>query len=600
MTLDRYRASRIAWLGFGLATSLVLSTVVPVQPARAQEDAVEQLSTAQQVAELFEKLDERLQKIDRLESDLRKEEGPAAALIRSQIIEQQGKYRRDLSKLTELLTEAPDGGLELEDSRKQLAKRLEADGQQLQTGLDAQEAQIRELVTIEDTGSADEKAKAFKSFPVEIEHANQLYQAYQQNLEDRRALGLDVSKHAAKQRERLERRAEFASGALQETKKRVDQIAKQPGLAEDAEAQKQLALEREHLGLLAESQRLTVDLLDEYGEDTADYRKSIISATGEISDDILNAEVAKGLAEESADDALSWLKTHGAGLLFKLGMFLLVLLLTWMLARIARAVTRRALARHRAQFAISSLAENFLIRAAGRLVWIFGIIVAISQVGIEIGPLLAGLGIAGFVVGFALQDTLSNFASGMMILLYRPFDIGDVIEAGGVMGTVNRMNLVSTMIVTPDNQMLVVPNNQIWGNVIRNVTHQTERRVDLTFGIGYSDDIEKAEQVLTNIIESHDKVLKDPKPVVRLHELADSSVNFVVRPWVKTSDYWDVYWDLTREVKRRFDEESISIPFPQTDVHLFRGDGSETAGPAAGSAEHSRTDLSAQTVDNDD
>jgi small conductance mechanosensitive channel len=234
---------------------------------------------------------------------------------------------------------------------------------------------------------------------------------------------------------------------------------------------------------------------------------------------------------------------------------------------------RRGLAR--SKLVISSLAQDFFIKTTGRLIILFGLLIAIAQLGIEVGPLLAGLGIAGLVIGFALQDTLSNFASGLMILIYRPFDVGDVIEGGGVMGKVDQMNLVSTMVLTFDNQMLIVPNKQIWGGVIRNVTHQDKRRVDMTFGIGYSDDIPKAEKVLAEIVTSQKKVLKDPEPVIRLHELGDSSVNFVVRPWSKTDEYWDVYWDITREVKRRFDEEGISIPFPQRDVHIYREDGPE-------------------------
>jgi small conductance mechanosensitive channel len=155
-----------------------------------------------------------------------------------------------------------------------------------------------------------------------------------------------------------------------------------------------------------------------------------------------------------------------------------------------------------------------------------------------------------------------------MILLYRPFDVGDVVDAGGVSGKVSHMSLVNTTFMTFDNQSLVVPNNNIWGAVITNVTAQRTRRVDLVFGISYGDDIEKAERVLHEIVESYDAVLDDPEPMIKLHELADSSVNFIVRPWVKTDDYWDTYWDLTKAVKQRFDKEGISIPFPQRDVHI--------------------------------
>jgi small conductance mechanosensitive channel len=186
--------------------------------------------------------------------------------------------------------------------------------------------------------------------------------------------------------------------------------------------------------------------------------------------------------------------------------------------------------------------------------------------------MLAGLGVAGFIVGFALQDTLGNFAAWGMILIYRPYDVDDLIEVAGATGLVKKMSLVSTTIATVDNQTLVVPNSKIWGDVIKNVTAQRVRRVDLLFGIGYGDDVEKAERVLNAIVSEHDKVLDRPETVVKLHELGDSSINFVVRPWVRTEDYWDVYWDLTREVKMRFDREGISIPFPQRDVHIYQQD----------------------------
>jgi small conductance mechanosensitive channel len=132
------------------------------------------------------------------------------------------------------------------------------------------------------------------------------------------------------------------------------------------------------------------------------------------------------------------------------------------------------------------------------------------------------------------------------------------------------MNLLSTQLRTPDNQLVIVPNNSVWGDVIVNITGITERRVDLVFGIGYSDDIDKAQKILEDIVHGHELVLKNPEAQVKLHELADSSVNFICRPWVKPDDYWDVYWDITREVKRRFDAEGLSIPFPQHDVHLYR------------------------------
>jgi small conductance mechanosensitive channel len=175
------------------------------------------------------------------------------------------------------------------------------------------------------------------------------------------------------------------------------------------------------------------------------------------------------------------------------------------------------------------------------------------------------------VIAFALQNTLSNFASGLMIMFYKPFDIGNFVETPAVSGTVKSMTLVTTNMLTPDNKLLVVPNNELWGKVITNVTGSSERRVDLVFGIGYSDDLDLAERVLGEVVAGHPLVLSEPEPVIRVAELADSSVNLICRPWVKTADYWPVYWDLTRAVKERFDAQGISIPFPQRDVHLHPG-----------------------------
>jgi len=183
---------------------------------------------------------------------------------------------------------------------------------------------------------------------------------------------------------------------------------------------------------------------------------------------------------------------------------------------------------------------------------------------------LALIGAAGLVVGLALQGTLSNFASGMLILIYRPFDEGDIIEIDGVNGTVHSMTLLSTSIRTFDNQHLVVPNNNIWGTTIVNVTGSRTRRVDLVFGIGYGDDMAQAEKIMLEVVTRHELVLEQPAPVVKVNELADSSVNFVCRPWVKTENYLDVYWDITRQVKEEFDKQGVSIPFPQRDVHVHQ------------------------------
>jgi small conductance mechanosensitive channel len=213
-----------------------------------------------------------------------------------------------------------------------------------------------------------------------------------------------------------------------------------------------------------------------------------------------------------------------------------------------------------------------------------GFAIALTALEIDITPIVAAIGATGLVVGLALQGTLSNFASGLMILINRPFDVGNTVAAGGITGTVHQMNLVSTTFRTFDNQTIHVPNNEIWNNVITNITANDTRRVDLVFGIGYGDDIGQAQQILEEAAANHPLVLDSPEPVVKVHELADSSVNFICRPWVKQSDYWAVYWDLTQQVKEEFDAQGISIPFPQRDIHLFQenvpsGNGSQQEQP---------------------
>ncbi len=217
----------------------------------------------------------------------------------------------------------------------------------------------------------------------------------------------------------------------------------------------------------------------------------------------------------------------------------------------------------------SQLLTEFISNSIHKVVMFIGLLVALAAMDINVAPIMAMVGAAGFVVAFALQGTLSNFASGLMIMFYRPYDIGDVVDVAGIVGTVESMTLVSTSLVTADNRMMIVPNNSIWGGIITNVTHSDTRRVDMTFGIGYDDDMKEAQKVMEQILAAHPLVLKDPAPTIKVSELADSSVNFICRPWVKTADYWTVLWEVTRTVKERFDEEGISIPYPQQDVHII-------------------------------
>jgi small conductance mechanosensitive channel len=212
--------------------------------------------------------------------------------------------------------------------------------------------------------------------------------------------------------------------------------------------------------------------------------------------------------------------------------------------------------------------RRFVANLARMLLMLFVIIAAIHQLGIQTASLIALLGAAGLAVGLALQGSLSNFAAGVLIVLFRPYKVGDWIEGGGVSGAVEEVQILTTVLKTGDNKRVIIPNSQIMGTTITNYSANETRRVDLVVGVSYSDDLDKVRKELEGLVAADERILKDPAVTIAVSELADSSVNFVLRPWVKTADYWGVYFDLTEAIKKRFDEVGISIPFPQRDVHI--------------------------------
>lgn len=199
-----------------------------------------------------------------------------------------------------------------------------------------------------------------------------------------------------------------------------------------------------------------------------------------------------------------------------------------------------------------------------------------SMIGIATTSFIAVLGAAGLAIGLALQGSLANFAGGALILVFKPFKIGDFIETQGHMGSVQEIQVFNTVLLTPDKKKIIVPNGAVAGGAITNFNAESERRVDWVFGVGYSDDVQKVKKVLSQLVTSDSKVLKDPAPQVLMSELADSSVNFTVRAWVKPADYWDVHFSMIERTKMEFDKQGISIPFPQRDVHVFQASGGTT------------------------
>ncbi|MDD9878667.1 MAG: mechanosensitive ion channel [Magnetovibrio sp.] len=224
---------------------------------------------------------------------------------------------------------------------------------------------------------------------------------------------------------------------------------------------------------------------------------------------------------------------------------------------------------------IDAMLTGFLSNTVKYVVIVVTVLAVLDRFGVETTSFVAILGATGLAIGLALQGTLSNVAAGVMLLFFRPFKVGDFIENGGQTGTVKTVSLFVTHINTPDNVEIIIPNNALWGSAIKNFSYNTTRRVDFVFGIGYDDDIDKAMALIEEIVGADERVHKTPEPVIVVGELGASSVDLIVRVWCAAGDYWALKWDTLKGVKQRFDAEGISIPYPQTDVHLYKTDAAE-------------------------
>lgn len=340
-------------------------------------------------------------------------------------------------------------------------------------------------------------------------------------------------------------------------------LLRNPDSATEA-AYKEIAVLTEERAATVERYMMVVNALESKGGDPA-----LVSDLRTYRDSVFFSETILATPKAIFFAFLNWATRidGGLGIVMDLGIVALSFLALLFVARFVRAIARRWIGRVPT---ISNLLEAFLEGVIFWLVIVIGLLFVLASLGVNVTPLFAMIGGASFILAFAFQDTLGNLASGLMIMINQPFDEGDYVEVGGVGGSVKSVSIVATTVVTADNQVIVIPNKNVWGNVITNVTASETRRVDLVFGISYDDSIPEAMEVLQRVVKAHPAVLKEPEPNVRVHQLADSSVNFICRPWAKTEDYWTVYWDLTHQMKEAFDAAGIAIPYPQQDVHLKR------------------------------
>ena len=518
-------------------------------------------------AELLKRIDVASRNAQRYAGEIKTASGEDRLVLELQLYRTQLRMLDDMHQLVDVVSKVEKTGKQLEIHQK-VESMLSTAISMIWSNIDGLRNDIDALRARRPKTPAEAQPALESEILTLTSRLNRMYEMAYAHINNMKQLGMEVSNEQAKLSALLLERVEELSGRMRLAIDRIGTLeALRKEIPQDTNVPNQLVAAAKSLDTNADSMTIILGLMDSLKMDTSGYRARLVEATQDFSSGLTDTGVAVSLAGRAIERTTNWLLDSGPKFLLRLLVFFGIIVIFHYAKRMVRSALTQALSVSKVD--LSELAKRMITSTISNLVMIIGLMIALSQLGISLGPLLAGLGIAGFIVGFALQDSLSNFASGVMILLYRPYDVGDLVDVGGVFGKVDKMSLVSTNITTLDNQMIMVPNNKIWGDVIKNVTAQDIRRVDMVFGIAYSDDIATAEEILDEILKSHEKVLDDPEPVVRLHTLGESSVDFVVRPWAKVSDYWEVYWDVTKAVKLRFDEAGISIPFPQRDLHLF-------------------------------
>jgi len=554
-----------------LCLGILLAGAGAVETSRAQDPAGEEAPESTLVVEtreLLEDINQDRAELAEIMEQLETAQGEEQLLLERRRMSKSLEALAELDTFIDNVLEMEKQGLDASEFRTEAVELVATIAPVARERIDELQTEIAELAAERYSKTGEDLVRLETQLTDDSETLDTVLDETLNNVRHMEALGLDGSEEEAFLADVLTERAEEAAARIQLSLEQIAVLQERLGeKPDDADLKTELSAVETKRDRSTTALGTTIELMGRLGLKTADYEKLLIESTGQITADILDTDVALGLFAEWMERIRTWVVESGPTLFFRLLVFAVVLFIFHLLAKLTRKIVRKAVSTSKLNFSV--LLQKMFVNTAGNVVWIVGILVALSQLGFSLGPLLAGLGIMGFIVGFALQETLGNFAAGMMILIYRPYDVGDLIDAAGGFGKVSAMSMVSTTILTIDHQTLIVPNGKIWGDVIKNVTAQKVRRVDMVFGISYTDDIPKTERVLEAILEEHPKVLADPEPMVRLHKLNDSSVDFVVRPWCQTDDYWDVYWDVTREVKMRFDREEISIPFPQRDVHFY-------------------------------
>jgi small conductance mechanosensitive channel len=486
-----------------------------------------------------------------------KARGDTSIVFEEQVWQYQLQFQTQLLKAAQELEDLKKEGADLSAAKTLLDQAVRNGWPRYLRQLDRRDAVMAALIDKRNSADASGRLAVENEISEYSDRTAKMYQDLVEALLVVEDLGVDVKRQRTLMANKLRVIADQTSarlGVLQRAHSLATaRIQRSP---DDNAARTELDATNESLDRAVRNLQAEIGLLEKLGTDASALEVSLIVNTGTLNASIFKPRVIAGLFDHWRQRLMDTIATRAGPWLFQVFMIALILVGFWLLGRLVRRLVRHAVGG--APF--SQLLKDTVTSWSARLVVAVGIVVVLRQLGVQLGPLLAGFGIAGVVLGFALQDTLANFAAGGMILAYRPFDVGDTIQAGGAEGTVQKMSLVSTTVITYDNQKLIVPNRKVWSDVIRNITAHSQRRMDLTFVLGADGEPEKVERLLKEIVDADKRVLRGPAPDIHLDKITDATINYVVRVWTLQADYQNVYWDLTRAVKLRLDAEGIKLP----------------------------------------
>jgi small conductance mechanosensitive channel len=566
------------FLALAAISSAVLGTGVPEaqnQPAAPERaPSTPQDSIPPDLArayELLADLEASLDSIFAVESRLQGQDEDTQEVIRATGRRYVEKIDQDQKKLLDLVVKLDAKGIPTEDIRKRFRRSLAGEADAYERAVQHWAHTLDELRDLRATAAPEEQG--------DIENRiNQARSSLDRTLAGRAnvltmadSLGMDTERYWNQLETFLKNRAETLLGRLQIAVNTRDQLERKIQDAERARApESEIGADRRRLQYakrrvegVAKSLEETAGLLEARGFESSQYRQFIIEATGEITEKILDPKILFGILRNALKSLWNWIKDNALAFFVKLIIILAFVLVFRVLFRLGWWLVRLL-----GLTKLSRLMRDLVDRMLNPVATIVGLIAGLWFLGANPAHLLAGVGVASVIIGFALQDSLSNLAAGFFILMTRPFDVDDVVVSGGVFGTVKAMGLANTTIVTFDNRRLMVPNRKIWGEVIENRSAELVRRVEIEVRISYKESIDRAIEVLRGLLDQNERVLKKPKPLIFVKELDDSWIEIAVWPWVRNEDWWPLLTELPRLVRLRFAEEGIEIPFPKREVTM--------------------------------